>query len=76
MESLERDAEMRADRVEVTWDEAKSDWLVRIAAGEEVIRRHCKIPRKSDEQALRSAVLKAVQDEGYDPDPTNITIQR
>jgi hypothetical protein len=67
---------MRADRVEVTWDEAKSDWMVRIATGEEVIRRHCKIPRNSDEQALRSAVLKTVQDEGYDPDPTKITIQR
>jgi hypothetical protein len=67
---------MRADRVEVTWDEHKSSWLVRIATGEEVIRRHCKIPKNSDEQALRSAVLKTVTDEGYDPDPTNLTIQR
>jgi hypothetical protein len=67
---------MRADRVEVTWDEHKSSWLVRIATGEEVIRRHCKIPKNSDEQALRSAVLKTVKDEGYDPDPTNLTIQR
>jgi hypothetical protein len=67
---------MRADRVEVTWDETKSNWLVRIATGEEVIRRHCKIPKGSDEQTLRSAVLKTVQDEGYDPDPSNITIQR
>jgi hypothetical protein len=67
---------MRADRVEVTWDEHKSSWLVRIAAGEEVIRRHCKIPKNSDEQALRSAVLQTVQDEGYDPDPTNLTVQR
>jgi hypothetical protein len=67
---------MRADRVEITWDEGKSNWLVRIAAGEEVIRRHCKIPKNSDEQALRSAVLKTVQDEGYDPDPTVLSIQR
>jgi hypothetical protein len=76
IENLEREAAMRADRVEVTWDEAKSNWLVRIATGEEVIRRHCKIPKGSDEQTLRSAALKIVQDEGYDPDPTNITIQR
>jgi hypothetical protein len=67
---------MRADRVEVTWDQAKSSWLVRIATGEEVIRRHCKILKNSNEQTLRSAVLEIVRDEGYDPDPTNISIQR
>jgi hypothetical protein len=67
---------MRADRVEVTWDEGKSSWLVRIAAGEEVIRRHCRISKGSDEQTLRSAVLEAVRDEGYEPDPTSISIQR
>jgi hypothetical protein len=67
---------MRADRVEVTWDQDKSSWLVRIASGEEVIRRHCKIPKNSDEQALRSAVLKTVQDEGYDLDPATLSIQR
>jgi hypothetical protein len=67
---------MRADRVEVTWDEDKSSWLVRIATGEEVIRRHCKIPKNSNEQTLRSVVSETVRDEGYDPDPTNISIQR
>ncbi len=67
---------MRADRVEVTWDAVKSKWLVRMVSGEEVIRRHCNIPKNSDEQALRSAVEKTVRDEGYEPDPTNISIQR
>ena len=67
---------MRADRVEVTWDAGKSKWLVRMVSGEEVIRRHCSIPKNSDEQTLRSAVQKTVQDEGYEPDPTNISIQR
>ncbi len=67
---------MRADRVEVTWDADKSKWLIRIVSGEEVIRRHCNLPRNSDEQALRSAVQKTVQDEGYEPGPTEITIQR
>ena len=65
---------MYADRVEVTWDESKSSWLVRIASGEEVIRRHCNLPKDSDEQTLRSAVQKTVQDEGYEPDPTKISI--
>jgi hypothetical protein len=67
---------MRADRVEVTWDEGKSSWLVRIVSGEEVIRRHCKISKASDEQKLRSAVLETVRDEGYDADPASISIQR
>ncbi len=31
---------MHADRVEVSWDAAKSNWLVRIMTGEEVIRGH------------------------------------
>ena len=66
---------MRADRVEVTWDEAKANWLVRIVNGEEVIRRHCKLPRDSDQQTLRSAVQKVVTDEGFEADPANIKIQ-
>ena len=67
---------MRADRVEVSWDEGKASWLVRIASGEEVIRRYCKISKGSDEQKLRSAVLETVRDEGYDLDPSTLSIQR
>ncbi len=67
---------MRADRVEVTWDEGKASWLVRIASGEEVIRRHCKISKGSDEQTLRSAALATVRDEGYDLDPASLSIHR
>ena len=66
---------MRADRVEVTWDGAKTNWLVRIVNGEEVIRRHCKLPRDSDQETLRSAVQKVVTDEGFEADPSNIKIQ-
>ena len=57
---------MRADNVEVSWDTAKSSWLVRIQTGEEVIRRHCKLPQNADEAALRSAADTALQDEGYE----------
>jgi len=67
---------MRADRVEVSWDTNKSKWLVRIEAGEEVIRRHCDLPRNADEAALRSAAQQTVQDEGYEPDPAQISILR
>ncbi|HSM86484.1 MAG TPA: hypothetical protein VLT16_10050 [Candidatus Limnocylindrales bacterium] len=67
---------MRADRVDVSWDQQKSKWLVRIQAGEEVIRRHCDLARNADEQALRQAALKTLQDEGYEPDTTAVKIQR
>jgi hypothetical protein len=60
---------MRADRVEVTWDAAKANWLVRIVNGEEVIRRRCDLPKNSDEQTLRSAVQKTLKDEGFESDP-------
>ena len=67
---------MRADRVDVSWNAEKSNWLVRIQAGEEVIRRHCDLAKNTDEQALRAAALKTVQDEGYEIDPSNLTIQK
>lgn len=67
---------MHADRVEVSWDNSKSSWLVRIQTGEEAIRRHCKIPKDADEQTLRTVATKTLQDEGYDPEVTELRIQR
>lgn len=67
---------MRADRVEMTWDAAKSNWLVRIVAGEEVLRRPCKMPKDADEPSLKSAAKKTLQDEGYEADGTEISIRR
>jgi hypothetical protein len=65
---------MRADKVEVSWDSKKSQWLVRIQSGEEVIRRHCQLPKNADEQALRSAAQNTLTDEGYELDGTVVTI--
>ena len=67
---------MRADRVELSWDAAKSNWLVQIESGEEVIRRHCTVPKNADDQTLRSAAQKTVQDEGYEPDVSQLVIRR
>jgi hypothetical protein len=67
---------MHADRVEVSWDAEKSKWLMRIASGEEVIRRHCKLPKNADEQALRAAAKQTVQDEGYDAEVGEVSIRR
>jgi hypothetical protein len=67
---------MNADRVEISWDSGKSQWLVRIQSGEEVIRRFCKLPKDADEQALRAAAEKTVRDEGYGVAPANVTVRR
>jgi hypothetical protein len=67
---------MRADAVEVSWDTAKSKWLVRIVVGEEVVRRHCDVPKNADDAALRAAAMKTLQDEGYDADASIVSIKR
>ena len=67
---------MQADRVEVSWDQNKSKWLVRIQSGEEVIRRYCDLPKSADEDALRTAAQKTVQDEGYAVDGGSMTVRR
>lgn len=67
---------MHADRVEVSWDAGKSKWLMRIESGEEVIRRHCKLPKDADEQTLRSAAQQTVRDEGYEADVAELSIRR
>ena len=67
---------MQPDRVEVSWDSAKSKWLVRIESGEEVIRRFCDLPKNADEQALMQAAQQTVRDEGYEPNGAQVQIQR
>ena len=67
---------MRADEVEVSWDEAKSKWLVRIVVGEEVVRRYCDAGKNADDPSLRSAAMKTLQDEGYEADPSILVIKR
>lgn len=67
---------MRADSVEVSWDQNKNQWMTRIQIGDEVIRRYNKESKNADEQALRSVATQAVKDEGYDADPQAIAIKR
>ncbi|HEV3220729.1 MAG TPA: hypothetical protein VGZ48_13235 [Candidatus Acidoferrales bacterium] len=67
---------MLADHVEVSWDTSKSQWLVRIEAGEEVIRRHSNLPSSADDQTIRSAIIKLAADEGYEAAPSAIQIIR
>ena len=67
---------MRADRVELTWDQAKSDWLIRIISGEEVIRRHLQARKDADDKTLLSSAQQEIRDEGYEADPAQVTIRR
>jgi hypothetical protein len=66
---------MKADLVEVSWDTSKSKWLVRIEAGEEVIRRHSGVAKEASDQLIRTDAQKIAQDEGYDA-PAEITLIR
>lgn len=66
---------MQADLVEVSWDTSKSKWLVRIEAGEEVVRRHSEADRNASDQLLRTDARQIAHDEGYEP-PESVTIIR
>jgi hypothetical protein len=50
--------------------------VVRIQAGEEVIRRHCNLAQNADEQSLRAAAQQTLKDEGYELDSTAIKVTR
>ena len=67
---------MKADRVEVSRDEHKNKWMVRIQVGEEVIRRYFDNEKNADEATLRDAALRTVLDEGYTVEPSDIVVQR
>jgi hypothetical protein len=66
---------MRADRIEASWDPAKSKWAIRIQSGEEVIRRFCDMPQSADEQTLRAAARQTAIDEGYDAEVAQVSIR-
>lgn len=65
---------MHADKAEVSWDAAKSKWLIRIQSGDEVMRRHSDVPKSATNDQLRAAAEKTVRDDGYDIDPSSITV--
>ena len=69
---------MNANRAEVSWDDAKKQWLVRIQVGEEVIRRHvrAKDADQNDEQMLRLMAIELAEDEGYQIDQAAVSILR
>ncbi|MGH9711941.1 MAG: hypothetical protein ACRD5M_01415 [Candidatus Acidiferrales bacterium] len=67
---------MRADRVELSWDTTKSNWLIRIISGEEVIRRHFQARQDADDKTLLASAQHEVSEEGYEADAAQVTIRR
>ncbi len=67
---------MHADQVEVSWDTQKSDWVIRIQSGDEVIRRHYKASKDADEKTLRAKAEETVRDEGYEANGATVTVKR
>jgi len=66
---------LRAERAEVSWDNGKSKWLVRIHVGDEVIRRYWKAAKNADHDTLRTDAVKTAKDEGYDLAGDNVAVQ-
>jgi hypothetical protein len=66
---------MRADRAEISWDTENAKWVIRISAGEEVIRRYCSLPQTGSEMDLRAAAQTTLRDEGYELEGEAITVQ-
>jgi len=67
---------MRVDRAELVWDPDKSNWVLRMEVGEEVIRRRCKFPKNATSEELHEAAQQTMKDEGYEPDSTAVEILR
>ena len=70
---------MKADGAEVSWDRNKNQWLIRIKAGEEVMKRALpsqKPASSATDDTLRSLAVQTAQDDGYELDPTTVVIAR
>ena len=65
---------MKADRAEVSWDESKKKWLVRIVVGEEVIRRHFSGGKSAAPEDLKASAVQTAADEGYAVEPDKVAV--
>ncbi len=68
------DKNMQADRVEVSWDEGKGKWLIRIIVGQEVLRRFSEQPQDIDHITLQTEAVNLAADEGYTVDRHHVAI--
>jgi hypothetical protein len=68
---------VRANDAEVVWDAQKKNWIVRIRAGEEVVRRPCKkATHEMADEELRSLAVQTAHDDGYELGPESVRVTR
>jgi hypothetical protein len=68
---------IKADKAEVTWDEEKKKWLVRISVGEEVLRRYCKDANQdTPDDKMRAIAIATAADDGYELPADTVTVTR
>lgn len=68
---------LRADSGTVGWDTNKKHWYVRVKTGEEVIKRPLpKTGQDAGEDTLRSLAVETAKADGYELDPTQVSIER
>jgi hypothetical protein len=66
---------MKADQVDVSWDDDKDKWLIRITVGEEVIRRYCDEAKNTDPAKLRLLAEQTAENEGYEVNAADIFLE-
>jgi hypothetical protein len=67
---------VRANNAKVEWNTAKKRWEADIEVGTEMVKRP--IPQHTEdagEQALRDAAVAIAHDEGYELDPSKVTVR-
>jgi hypothetical protein len=68
-------AMIQAADAKVEWNVEKKHWQVVIHVGAEVIRRQCaKTPREAGVEELRQLAIQTARDEGYELDPSHVSI--
>ena len=66
-----------ATKATVDWDPHDKHWHVRIQVGEEVIKRKLdSASENTDAETLKIKAVACAKDEGYEVDPSTITINR
>jgi hypothetical protein len=68
---------MEVNNAAVTWDADKKRWVIRLQVGGDVIKRPgLKSSHDADDESLRSMAVKVAQDDGYQLNPSAITVSR
>lgn len=65
---------MRANQIEVSWDEQHSKWLIRITVGDEVIRRYSEQTPDVDHITLQKEAIDLAAEEGYTFDQADVIV--